>query len=101
MKARPAVEATPDTHFRIRHDKVDAAGTVTLRHDSKLHHIGLGRVHKGKPIELLVADRDIRVFDARTGELQAVAISNTRGYAPICSDLGTSAQKCPKSKMAV
>jgi hypothetical protein len=45
------------------------AGTVTLRHDSKLHHIGLGRAHKGKPIKLLVADRDIRVLDARTGEL--------------------------------
>jgi hypothetical protein len=27
---------------------------------------------------------------------QATAISDTRGYAPICSDLGTSAQKCPK-----
>jgi hypothetical protein len=31
----------------------------------------------------------------------AAAISNTRGYAPICSDLGTSAQKCPKSERAV
>jgi hypothetical protein len=26
---------------------------------------------------------------------------NTWGYAPICSDLGTSAQKCPKSEVAV
>lgn len=46
----------PEAHFRIRHDKVDTAGTVTLRHDSKLHHIGLGRAHKGKPVKLLIAD---------------------------------------------
>ena len=69
IKARPADAEAPDTHFRIRHDKVDSVGKVSLRHDSKLHHIGLGRAHKGKPIKLLVANRDIRVLDARTGEL--------------------------------
>ena len=28
---------------RVRIDKVDSCGTVTLRHDSKLFHIGVGR----------------------------------------------------------
>ncbi len=84
LKARPAVEAGPDTHFRIRHDKVDDAGTVTLRHDSKLHHIGLGRAHKGKPIKLLVADLDVRVLDARTGELiRRLTLDPSRDYQPI------------------
>jgi hypothetical protein len=32
---------------------------------------------------------------------QTATISNTWGYAPICSDLGISAQKCPKSEVAV
>lgn len=84
VKARPAVETPPETHFRIRHDKVDTAGTVTLRHDSKLHHIGLGRAHKGKPIKLLVADRDIRVLDAQTGELiRRLTLDPSRDYQPI------------------
>ena len=84
IKARPADAEAPDTHFRIRHDKVDTAGTVTLRHDSKLHHIGLGRAHKGKPIKLLVADRDIRVLDARTGELiRRLTLDPSRDYQPI------------------
>jgi hypothetical protein len=48
VKARPVAEVLSGTHFRIRHDKVDTAGTVTLRYDSRLHHIGLGRAHKGK-----------------------------------------------------
>jgi transposase InsO family protein len=34
IKARPVDAPEPETHFRIRHDKVDTAGTVTLRHDS-------------------------------------------------------------------
>jgi hypothetical protein len=48
--------------FRVRHDKVDAGGTVTLRHDSKPHHISLGRAHKGKPI--MSRDISLRCRDA-------------------------------------
>ncbi len=84
LKARPADAEAPDTHFRIRHDKVDSVGKVSLRHDSKLHHIGLGRAHKGKSIKLLVADRDIRVLDARTGELiRQLTLDPSRDYQPI------------------
>ena len=84
LKARPTDAPLPETHFRVRHDKVDTAGTVTLRHGSKLHHIGLGRAHKGKPIKLLVADRDIRVLDARTGELiRQLTLDPSRDYQPI------------------
>jgi transposase InsO family protein len=35
------------SHFRVRHDKIDKAGIVTLRHNSRLHHIGVGRPHAG------------------------------------------------------
>ena len=84
VKARPVESPGPETHFRIRHDKVDTAGTVTLRHDSRLHHIGLGRAHKGKPIKLLIADRDIRVLDAQTGELiRRLTLDPSRDYQSI------------------
>jgi transposase InsO family protein len=84
IKARPATREASETHFRVRHDKVDPQGKVTLRHDSRLHHIGLGRAHKGKPIKLLVADRDIRVLDARTGELiRHLTLDPSRDYQPI------------------
>src|SRR4029077_19274707 len=53
IKARPVEGPEPETHFRIRHDKVDTAGTVTLRHDSKLPHIGIGRGPTGQPGQLL------------------------------------------------
>ena len=84
VKARPPRSPSTEAHFRVRHDTVDAGGTVTLRHDSRLHHIGLGRAHKGKPIKLLVAGRDIRVLDARTGELiRRLTLDPSRDYQPI------------------
>jgi len=84
LKARPANGEAPETHFRIRHDKVDSVGKVGLRHDSKLHHIGLGRAHEGRAVKLLVADRDIRVLDAQTGELiRRLTLDPSRDYQPI------------------
>ena len=84
LKARPASPDTPESHFRVRHDKVDGQGKVSLRFDSKLHHIGLGRAHKGKPIKLLIADRDVRVLDARSGEvIRRLTLDPSRDYQPI------------------
>ena len=45
-KARPG-DPVAGTHFRVRTDKVDSCGKVTLRHDSRLFHIGIGRAWKG------------------------------------------------------
>ncbi len=41
---------------KVRRDRVDTNGTVTLRHRSKLHHIGVGRAHKNERVLMLVAD---------------------------------------------
>jgi hypothetical protein len=49
VKAGPA-GASPQTHFRVRQDKVDKAGKVSLRYGSRLYKIGLGRAHKGRVI---------------------------------------------------
>jgi hypothetical protein len=43
-KATPALPAREiPRQFRVRRDKVDITGVITLRHNSRLHHIGLGR----------------------------------------------------------
>lgn len=84
IKARPASHTAPDTHFRVREDKVDTKGKVTLRHESRLYHIGIGRAHKNRPIKLLIADRDIRVIDLQTGELlRELTLDPTRDYQPL------------------
>lgn len=84
IKARPANTQPPTTHFRIRQDKVDQGGRVSLRHNSKLHHIGIGRAHKNRPIKLLIADQNIRIINPDTGQLiRELTLDPTRDYQPI------------------
>jgi transposase InsO family protein len=68
-KAMPGDSRDPHTHDRIRHDRVDKSGVVTIRHNSRLHHIGIGRTHAGTCVILLIQDLDIRVVNTITGEL--------------------------------
>jgi transposase InsO family protein len=79
VKAAP--QAKVETHFRIRHDKIDKGGKLTLRYQSRLLHIGMGARHKGLPVVLLVADRDVRVVSAADGELwRHLTIDPSRDY---------------------
>jgi len=59
----------PDTHSRVRHDRIDDSGVITLRHAGRLHHIGIGRTHARTHVIVLVQDLDIRIVNATTGEL--------------------------------
>jgi transposase InsO family protein len=68
-KALPANSRDADTHLRIRHDRIDDSGVLTVRHAGKLHHIGIGRTHARTHVIALIADLDIRVVNAATGEL--------------------------------
>ena len=79
-KAEPG-QTGNTTHFRVRHDCIDKTGSVTLRHNSRLHHIGIGRAHKHTPVTLLVADLDIKVVATQTGELLGHLTLN-RDYQP-------------------
>ena len=92
-KALPGPTRSPDTHDRIRHDRVDKTGSVTLRHAGRLHHIGLGRTHAGTHVILLVQDLQIRIVDATTGELlRDLVLDPNRDYQP------TGAPKGPTRK---
>jgi len=82
VKAKPA-SATTTTYFRVREDKVDKTGRVTLRYDSRLYHIGLGRAHKGRAVKLLVADRDIRIIDLQGQLIRELTLDPNRDYQPL------------------
>jgi len=79
VKAGPGA-AVPPVHFRVRHDTVDRDGRVTLRYDSRLHHIGLGRRHRGTPIVLFVADREVRIVTEDGELLRQLVLDPTRDY---------------------
>jgi transposase InsO family protein len=72
-----------DTHDRVRRDKINKAGTVTLRVAGQLRHIGVGRTYAGTYVYLLIQDLDVRVVDAATGELlRELTIDPRRDYQP-------------------
>jgi transposase InsO family protein len=82
VKARPAGAKTA-IYFRVREDKVDKAGKVSLRYDSRLYKIGLGRAHKGRQIKLLIADRHIRVIDTNGELIRELTLDPSRNYQPM------------------
>jgi transposase InsO family protein len=67
-------------HLRVRQDRVDKTGRVTLRYNSRLHHIGLGRRHARKRILLLVADLEVRVITQDGELLRELTLDPSRDY---------------------
>ena len=82
-KATPGGVQNTETHDRVRRDKINKAGTVTLRVAGRLRHIGVGRTYAGTYVYLLVQDLDVRVIHAATGELlRELTIDPRRDYQP-------------------
>jgi transposase InsO family protein len=70
-------------HHRVRRDKVDVTGTITLRHSSRLHHIGLGRRLKGTRVLVLADGLRIRVLSEDGELLRALILDPSRDYQPM------------------
>jgi transposase InsO family protein len=82
-KATTGSDRSNDTHHRVRHDKIDKAGSVTLRVAGRLRHIGVGRTYARTDVTLLVQDLHVRIINAATGELlRDLIIDPRRDYQP-------------------
>jgi transposase InsO family protein len=85
--ARPrAVPANPGIiiteHFRVRRDKIDTTGTISLRHNSRLHHIGIGRAHAGTRVLVLALGTRIRIITEAGQLLRQLELDPSRDYQP-------------------
>ncbi len=69
-------------HYRVRRDKVDITGVITLRHNSRLHHIGLGRGLIGTRVLALVDGLHVRVLTEEGEVLRDLILDPTRDYQP-------------------
>jgi transposase InsO family protein len=100
--ARP--KATPGdraagTHQRVRTDRIDTTGKVTLRHGGTLYHLGIGRAHAGTHILLLAHDLHVRIIDAATGELlRELTLDPARNYQPTGKPKGGPRQRKPRTQ---
>jgi transposase InsO family protein len=81
-KAVPVRAPIDPGHYRVRRDKIDDSGVVTLRHNSRLHHIGLGRRHAGTKVLVLAHDLHIRVITRDGDLLRELTLDPSRDYQP-------------------
>jgi|SRR5271170_3237655 len=79
-KARPSKVGIDVEGYRVRHDKVDKHGKVTLRYKGRLLHIAIGRPYKGRRVILLVAGRDVRVLTEDGDLLRQLELDPDRTY---------------------
>ncbi len=88
-----------DAHTRVRHDKVDKTGCITLRIASKLHHIGISRTHAGTHVLVLVNDLEVTIINAATGELlRELTIDTSRDYQPTGRPKGPQKRRKPPNQ---
>ncbi|WP_182049956.1 IS481 family transposase [Changpingibacter yushuensis] len=82
IKAEPTKEIG-HTFWRVRYDRVDKDGKITLRYAGKLRHLGIGRAHIGSRLLLLIHGPNTMAIDRNTGEIIAEhAIDSTKNYQP-------------------
>jgi|SRR5579862_2419504 len=82
-KATPVLDGQPIlATTKVRRDKVDKTGCFTLRHRSKLHHVGIGRAHSGKRVLVLMADLDVRVLDDKGVLIRHLTLDPSIDYQP-------------------
>jgi hypothetical protein len=65
---------------RVRKDRVDKSGRVTLRHKTRMHHIGVGKVHTGARVTLLVDGLDIGIVSDDGELLRHLELDPTKDY---------------------
>jgi len=82
-KAGPSGARIATAGYRVRHDKVDRAGRVTLRYKGKLHHIGIGNAYTGWRVVLLVAGLDIQVIGLDGSPLRHLTLDPSVDYQRI------------------
>ncbi|MGH2489770.1 MAG: IS481 family transposase, partial [Candidatus Limnocylindria bacterium] len=82
-KARPSgPKIRIGAGVRVRKDRIDNNGKVTLRHRTRLHHIGVGHAHKGKRVIMLIDGLDVRVLSEEGELLRHLTLDPTRDYQP-------------------
>ncbi|GGL60347.1 hypothetical protein GCM10011575_18560 [Microlunatus endophyticus] len=74
-KARPT-GAPINGFFRVRYDHVGTNGKISLRRAGRMHHLGIGAAHAGKPVTILITDTDVTVIHNGTGNILATNTIN-------------------------
>ena len=80
-KAAPGTERTPNSHYRLRYDRLDKDGKMSFRRAGRMHHLGIGTTHARKRVLAIADDTTVTVIELETAEiLSSHKIDPTRSY---------------------
>ncbi|TMG62831.1 MAG: IS481 family transposase [Chloroflexi bacterium] len=82
VKAKPVANTEAIDH-RVRRDKIDRFGKVTLRYLGKLRHIPVGEAHKNRRVRLFVAGPHVRIVTEDGELIRELSIDPKRDYQPL------------------
>jgi transposase InsO family protein len=68
-KALPASNGHAPGHYRLRYDRLDSTGKMSLRRAGRMHHLGVGAKHARKRVLALADEHHVTVTDLSTGEV--------------------------------
>jgi transposase InsO family protein len=68
-KAAPATNGHAKAHYRLRYDRLDTKGKMTIRRAGRMHHLGVGTPHARKRVLALADENHITVIELQTGEV--------------------------------
>ncbi|MBV9350491.1 MAG: hypothetical protein JOZ23_03005 [Mycobacterium sp.] len=63
-------------------DRIDSNGNRTLRHNSRLHHIGMVRRHAGANVLVVIHDLHIQVVTTDGQLLRELRLNPAKDYQP-------------------
>lgn len=81
LKAGPS--SNSPIHYRVRRDKLDAGGRVTVRYLGRLRHLYVSYKHRREPVTLLVAGPDVQVVAEDGSILRHLTLDADRNYQPV------------------
>ncbi len=79
LKASPSA-TQPQVDYRIRRDRLDDYGRVTLRYLSRLRHFHVSYKHRGQPVMLLIAGDHVRAIAEDGQLLRELTLDPMRDY---------------------
>jgi transposase InsO family protein len=68
-KAAPASNGHAPGHYRLRYDRLDVKGKMTIRRAGRMHHLHAGVEHAHKRVLVFADDHQVTVAELTTGEV--------------------------------
>jgi transposase InsO family protein len=68
---------------RLRFDRVDKSGRVTLRHRGRLHHLGIGNAYAGWRVAMLIDGLNIEIVGLDGSPLRRLVLDPSKDYQRI------------------